>query len=268
MRAAFALLVVAAAAALAWWLLGGPAGAPSPLPARDGVEATTAPPAEAPPVEGAPPGAPTLPARPEAPVVPVPRGPTPAVEGKGDLVVVLAPPEGAAAPADVRLDIERIGPRLSSYPLATRQEDGSWRYAGIPTGRYRVWVLSAGWRDASGETAVADGEEARLTVALVPGASARFRVVDWAGEAPPKFTLSVFDARMRPVAASFQTSATRVRVPAGKELGGVPEGLLIGLKPGTYTLRATGEAGDTDEKTFEARLEGEPPAVELKLKKR
>jgi hypothetical protein len=262
-RAAFVLLVVLVVGALGWWLLE-PAGTPRP---GGTVEDERAPerPVEAAPAER--PATPTLPARTVIEKKPEPEPLAAVAAGKGDLLVVLVPPEGAAVPVDVKVDLEPLGPKFSAYPLALRQEDGSWRYTAIPAGRYRVWVLSPGWRDATTEVTVGPDATATAAVAMVAGASAKFRVSNWAGEAPPKFSLSVFDGRKLPVAASFQTTATRVRVPAGKALGGVAEGFLIGLKPGTYTLRATSEEGDVDETTFEARLGGDPPDLELKLKR-
>jgi hypothetical protein len=262
-RAAFALLVVVALGALGWWILR-PAG--TPRAAGPYVGETDAEPAVG-PASAEKPATPTLPARTVVAKKQEPKAPSSPAAGKGDLVVVLVPPEGGAVPLDAKIDLEPLGRKFSAYPLALRQEDGSWRYTAIPAGRYRVWVLSPGWRDASAEATVTNDAEARASIPLAPGASAKFRVVTWVGEAPANFSVSVFDGRRLPVAASFQVSATRVRVPAGSSIGGATEGTLIGLKPGTYTLRATGEGGEIDEATFEAKVGGEPTEVELKLKR-
>ncbi len=263
MRAAIALLLVAVAAALLWWVLSPSSGAPLGAPAGEGSMDAAAPSEVSP----SPPAQPTLPSRP----VVAPRPKPPAVSGpwnpdRGDLVVALTVPEGTAAPAAPKMEIELLGPSLPSMPLPLVQPDGTWKYEGLPVGRYRVWVLCDGWRDAYAEGKVEKDGEGRIDVAMTPGASATFKVTNWFGQDPPKFSVVLLDGRMMPVAASWELPANRFRVPAGKAVEMPPEGRVIGLKPGTYTLRATSEEGETDEATFQARV-GRVASVELKLKK-
>lgn len=287
-RALLLLLALAAAGFLLWWAFSPAGGGPASVPAMDegsmdeGNGAPAAPP-EGAMGAGSPEGAPSGPIRVPASSAPgatgeaVPSTPsvapartispsTPWNPDRGDLRVALVVPEGGAKPKTPKVDVEMLGTALPVPPLALEQEDGTWRYEGLPVGRYRVWVLAEGWRDAFAEGKVEKGKEARVEVNLTPGATAEWKVTNYAGDEPATFTLTLLDGRKQPISSTWALSGAPFRLPAGKSVPMPSEGKLIGLKMGTYTLRAQTEDGDSDEVTFQARLD-RPTLLALKLKR-
>ena len=184
----------------------------------------------------------------------------------GTIRVTLAPSDGAVVAKTVRVEIEALGPALSTHPLAVPQQDGTYLFERVPTGRYRLRAMSEGSQEAVAQVAVEKDVEAAVEILLKPGADASYAVSLYSGESPATVTLALLDGRGLPVSASFQTSATTIHLPPDRGAGMPPTGKVIGLKPGRYTLRATSLEGETDEKTFDAKA-GEVVALELRIRK-
>ena len=184
----------------------------------------------------------------------------------GSLRIRLAPGEGLAVGAALRVDLEALGAAPSPYPLAVLQEDGTWAYERLPVGKYRVRVFAPGAQDAVGEATVKKDTEAAVTIALAVGAEVPYRVASYAGDVPAVVTVELLDGRGVRIGGSFHTGAGVAYVGASSTRRLPGEGRVVGLRPGAYRLRATSEAGETDEQAFDAKI-GTSPTVELKLRK-
>jgi len=264
MRTLVALLALALAAGLLWWGLS--RGDASPV-ADDGTQALA--PSEAPPGTAAPPaprpgGLEGAAPRPPRPVAPVDPGAT--VVSYGSLRIRLVPAEGLTVGAALRLDLEPLGAALSPYPLAVLQEDGTWAYERLPVGKYRVRVFAPGAQDAVGEATIKKDAEVAVTIPLAVGVEVPYRVAMYAGDAPDFVTVELLDGRGVRIGGSFHTGAGVAYVSASSTRRLPRDGRVVGLRPGPYRLRATSEAGETDEQAFDAKL-GASPTVELKLRK-
>ena len=262
MRTAIAVLLLVLVAALLWWGLARDAGGP----VVGGGEQDSG--SESPPDPLAPPSA-----RPGGLAGAAPRSTAPktrtgtgeTVVSYGSLRVRFAPASGQTVGGS-RLDLEPFGVALSSYPLAVAQDDGAWLYERLPTGKYRVRATVPGAQDAVGEATIEKDAEAALTIPLVVGVDVPYRVVLYSGDVPELVTVELLDGRGVRIAGSFQTGAGVAHVSASSARKLPGEGGVHGLRPGRYRLRATSEAGETDEQPFEATL-GSPSTVELKLRK-
>lgn len=173
------------------------------------------------------------------------------------------------ATVGVRLDVTPKGPAPSDYPLPLRQEDGTWLYEALPVGRYRVRVVADGLQAAEGDVTVARDQETDLPLTLVPGGALAYRAVLFSGDAPENVRLSLVDGRGVPVLASVQLPAGLVHLAGegrARTLELPPAATVVGLKPGTYRVRATAPSGEFDERAVEIAAGG-PTPVELRIRK-
>jgi len=80
-----------------------------------------------------------------------------------------------------------------------------------------------------------------LKVAVEPAGAIRYRVTLADGSVPADVTLALLDEKERPVTARFQTRSDAAlgtpRTATSAKVG--PEGVVMGVKPGRYILRAT-----------------------------
>lgn len=261
-----ALVVVAILGGAAYLALRPPAGT-VPTVRDPGPTTPTAPPPAAVPVAPTPGlaagGAPPVKA------VAGPRVVGGVIRDHGAARLTLTLPDGVDANVAVRLDITPKGPAFAEYPLPVREEDGTWRYAQLPVGAYRVRVVADGLQAADVDVKVRADEETTVPVTLVRGGAIAYKAVLYSGEAPEAVKLALVDGRGVPVDSSIQLPAGMVHV--GQDTRALnldlpAEARIVGLKPGAYRLRATAPSGEFDEQTVDVTL-GEPVAVELKIRK-
>lgn len=223
--------------------------------------------------DAAPPSVPVTPlavgaSRPSPPVGPAMKDGV--LRDRGAVRVRLSfPADLDPATVGVRLDLTPKGPAPSDYPLPLRQEDGTWLYEALPVGGYRVRVVADGLQAAEGHVTVARDEEADLPLTLVPGGALAYRAVLFSGDTPEHVRLSLVDGRGVPVAASVQLPAGLVHLsgePRMRTLELPAAATVVGLKPGTYRVRATAPSGEFDEQAVEVAAGG-PTPVELRIRK-
>jgi hypothetical protein len=184
----------------------------------------------------------------------------------GDLVVTLVPPAGAEAPTSVRVDAEPIGFAVHAKALALEQEDHAWRYAALPVGRWRVRAFVAGFIDVAKDVDVRQDVETAVSLPLERGATASWKVSLLSGEAPETVRIALLDGRGVPREASYETAGSTFHA-APDAVPALPSsGRVVGLKPGSYRLRATSAEGESDEKSFQVAA-GETTAIEFTLRK-
>ncbi len=266
MRALLAFVLLAVLGLVAWWGLSDRAKVPPRPEDRRSVDTGSGAPA---PIEAGP--------RNPSGLAPMPRPARVSVAellaqgkvGNGSLLVALAPAAGMDAPKGVRVDVEALDIPAAIHPLALPQDDGAWLFERVPIGRWRVRAYVTGALDATALVTVAPGALAEVTIPLVPGADAAWKVTV-AGDEPPEVVhVALLDGRGVPIEATYQTAYTTLHAAAGKVPVLPLEGRVVGLSPGSYRLRAwlPGSEGDADEKPVTVRA-GEHPVVELRLVKR
>ena len=150
-----------------------------------------------------------------------------------------------------------------------RQEDGTWLYDALPVGGYRFRLVADGLQAAEVEATVRVDAETAVPVTLVAGGAIAYKAVFFTGETPEAVKLSLVDGRGVPVVSTIQVPAGLVHLGADARALNPdlpPEARIVGLKPGSYRLRATAPSGEFDEQTVDVKL-GEPIAVELKIRR-
>ncbi|MBL9085698.1 MAG: hypothetical protein JNM10_01015 [Planctomycetia bacterium] len=267
MRAPLAATALVAALAFGAWLL----LRPSPGTVVAVREPAPATPAPARPADVPPSATPNLAA---TGVTPAPRATGPRVVGgvikeRGTVRVVLTLPAGVEPTVPLRIDVTSKGPALADYPLAVRQEDGTWLYESLPVGAYRLRVVADGLQATEADAVVRADAETPVPVTLVAGGAIAYRAVFLTGEVPEAVKLSLVDGRGVPVVSTIQVPAGMVHLGAdvrALNLDLPAEARIVGLKPGAYRLRATAPSGEFDEQAVDVKL-GEPVAVELKIRR-
>jgi len=200
------------------------------------------------------------------PVAPPARTTGPTVVRTGDVVVTLAPPAGVELTTGLVIDAEPIGFAVHAKRLALEQEDHSWRFVELPVGRWRVRAFVPGFLDASKDAEVREGVETAVSLPLERGAMASWKVSLLSGEVPETVRVALFDGRGVPREATYETAATTIHgLPEALPVL-APTGRILGLKPGTYRLRATSPEGESDEKSFVVAV-GETAALEFTLRR-
>lgn len=267
MRAPLASAALLAALGFAAWLLLRPSpvrvvAVPDPVPVT--------PAADRPAAVAAPAATPSLAATGTAPAPAAgPRVVGGVIREHGAARLTLTLPAGVDATVPIRIDVTPKGPAFSDYPLAVRQEDGTWLYETLPVGAYRFRVVADGLQAAEVEATVRRDAETAVPVTLVAGGAIAYRAVFLTGEAPEAVKLSLVDGRGVPVVSTIQVPAGMVHLGAdvrALNLDLPAEARIVGLKPGAYRLRATAPSGEFDEQTVDVKL-GEPIAVELKIRR-
>lgn len=200
------------------------------------------------------------------PPKPPERAPAAIAVRTGDLLVTLAPPEGVALPEAFRIDAEPIGFSVHVKRLPLEQPDHAWRFDELPVGRWRVRAFVAGFVDVSKDVDVKQDVETPVALSLERGAVATWKVSLLSGAAPETVRVALLDARGVPREATYETSYSTIHAAPGALPPLEATGRVIGLKPGTYRLRATSPEGESDEKSFEVAV-GETATVEFTLRR-
>src|SRR5687768_7568090 len=182
MRNSVAAVCLLAAAGFVGWLVLKPHAKEVEVGDGDAVPATPAQVAPPAPFVSGPRTAPKRTARPDA-GKPRATGTT-AIVGRGSVRVALTTPAGEDLGTAVRLDVDSLGATLEHYPLAARQDDGSWLYASLPVGKYRVRAIVPGFQSATVEAKVAADEETSVALPLAVGGEIDFKTLLYSGEPP------------------------------------------------------------------------------------
>lgn len=190
------------------------------------------------------------------------------VTATGSILVIPVPPEGQPIPKDIVIEIEAIGPELPAKPLAQMLEGDQYRYESILVGKYRIRIWGDVWVDSTAEVAVTADQESRVEVLLWRGGLVQYKTNPGASELPESVTVEVLDGRKQPIRARFQsrTPGAESSPMVGLSATLPPNGVVMGLKAGHYTLKGTTPRGESDEQIFEIK-EGETAALSLRLRK-
>ena len=194
---------------------------------------------------------------------PEPAGPKPPTGPRGSvdvrtlpratlLVVVVGGDDQPVSADALRLE---VGPARGSREWASTPvfrfdpETKTWRADEVPVGPVEVRV--------SGDHVVeqartfqqtSEGGEA-LKLKVEPAGAVHYAVTLADGTIPAEVTLTLLDEKERPVPARFQARSATVlstpRTATTVKLG--PEGVVMGLKPGRYILRATSPTENTSD---------------------
>lgn len=149
------------------------------------------------------------------------------------------------------------------------EEDGSWRFDRVIAGEVSIRVRGD---HVVGQTVTAVVQRDRETLAQVHlehAGAVRYDVNTYAKTRPPQVLVELFDQAGRPTEAWFQVrtsrSMTQPMLKKAHTLG--PEGVLFGLRPGTYRVKATNvetDEWDDGEVTVEA---GKTAALSLTVRR-
>lgn len=218
------------------------------------------------------------------------RGPAPSPEAAtpadAPTPVVVDPrtlPKGAlevtvAGPDDVALAVEGITVHLEPGPgskewiatplLLADGALGTWSCAEVPAGPVRVRVTGDHVLETVLDTRVEAGGANSVRVQVDRGGALTYDVKLFSGEAPEQVTLTLLDARRQPVRARYQVRTQRVLTQprSATVMSQGPEGVVFGIPPGRYTLRAVSPAEESDESEVEI-TPGVTVAVSLRIRR-
>jgi hypothetical protein len=263
-------LILAALAAAAVWFVSRPDGDPRVEPI-EGVERGGAR------EDGAEPTAPgglrgTGSEEPPPPVRPEPRGAIvdPRTIPRGGLEVLpLGPDQQPIPPGELSMRIEAVGRAFWSQPLALPDpETKVWSFKNIPAGPVQVRVSGDHVVETVAEATIEKDVVKSLKVLLDRAGALAYHVVLYSGEQPPEVTLTLLDLRDKPVAARYQerspTRLTQAQKATTMKQG--PDGLVLGVLPGRYRLKAVSPNDEWDAVEVEA-VTGQTVAVEIRLRR-
>lgn len=182
----------------------------------------------------------------------------------GAVTVTLVPPAGAALPKSLSFDAQPSGFVHAPKPLPAEQDDGSWRYDSLPSGRWRIRAFVPGFVDASKDVDVTPDGEATITLALELGGAATWKVALATSQIPELVRVALLDGRGIPIDGTYQTAATTLHASPSSVPALPAEGSVVGLKVGRYRLRASTVDGDPKEQPFEVKA-GETVRLEFTL---
>lgn len=246
------LIAALLAVGLAAWLLVGGGEKRSAQEVLEAERAAAAPPGPPAPIPGTALDAPRAGA--SGPREKAATGPRGSVDvralPRGPLVIsVVGADDQPLAPDDVRLT---LGPAKGQRDwdttplLVPDPETKAWQAEQVLAGPVEVHVSGAFVveKSVTVNVAVEKAEPVRLRVERA--GAIHWTVTLAGGQVPEQVELSLLDAQERPTPARFQTqSATALGTPrTGTRLKEGPEGVVLGVKPGTYVLRARSPADE------------------------
>ena len=189
-----------------------------------------------------------------------------AITEHGSLRIELDVTDGRPAPAYPRLYIEAVGPALVHTPLPAPSDGGTWLFDSLPVGAYRLRASAEGYQALVLPVTVERDREARLRVPLVPGAEIAYESVLYSGEVLEHVRLELLDGRGVAQSYVLEIASGPMNVEAGKAVRVPGTSRVVGLKPGTWRLRATADSGETDEETVTVAA-GEPAKVRFEIRR-
>ena len=182
----------------------------------------------------------------------------------GSVTVTLVPPPGATVPKHLSFDAQPVEFAHAAKPLPVEQEDGTWRFNELPSGKWRIRAFVAGFVDAAKVVDVRPDGEASVSIALEVGGAASWKVALTTREVPELVRVALLDGRGQPIEGTYQTIATTLHALPSTVPALPAEGKVVGLKVGHYRLRASTVDGDPKEQPFEVKA-GETVALEFTL---
>lgn len=260
------LLLAAVAVFLVLRPAPGPVDVADPGPAEPAPEAAPAPGLS---LEGA---AAPRPAPEPAPAGPrVPTAIDPRTLPKGGLQVVVAGPDDAVLPTEgVRVHLEPApgSKAWHATPLLLADvERATWTSDDVPAGPVRVRVTGDHVVETTLDTRVEAGVTGSVRVRVDRAGLLAYEVKLYSGEAPEQVTLTLLDARRQPVRVLYQvrTQAVLTQPRAATSATQGPQGVLLGVPPGRYVLRAVSAAEEYDEREVELAA-GQSASVSLSIR--
>jgi hypothetical protein len=219
--------------------------------------------------------------RPAAPASKEPAGPRGSVDWRkvprGSLVVVVVGADDAPVPPEevsVMVGPAPGGRAWPSTPLLHIDEEGKrWHSDEIPAGPVEVRVTGDHILPKTLTVKVTAAEDAvslpagPVKVKVQRAGAIAYTVKLNDGTVPAHVTLTLLDARERPLTVGYQArSETELTTPkfAPKATQG-PEGVVFGVPPGSYTLRATSPADETIDTRVDV-VAGETATVAISIR--
>lgn len=269
MRSPLVLVLVLAAAAAGYLLLAGGEESvyePRPLEEIGDAESTLLPTNDAPgrprrSPEGTRPAA----AKRRAPVVVDPR-----TVPRGRIDVRPVGPDGRpVASKTLRVSVEPTGrPDWVSRLGQVDPETGVWSFPKTLAGEVLVHVYGDFVSDARQKAVVEANDTTQVTVRLQPAGAIRYEVELSDRTRPKEVILTLLDEAGQPVEAWYEVRAGRAsgKPRRARRIKQGPQGVLFGLAPGRYRLRAALERGEGYELPVVV-LAGEAQAVSFELRR-
>jgi hypothetical protein len=128
-------------------------------------------------------------------------------------------------------------------------ESETWMFRKILAGEVEVHVYGEHVVDTRARARVEAGKRARKVVTVDRAGAIKYGVTGADGKPPAKVTLSLTDEEGKPVRAYYQTvsvkALTQPRFATSRAEGA--EGMVFGIPPGRYRLRAENEINEWDE---------------------
>lgn len=270
MRLHWPLLSAALLAAVLYLLLREDA----PRPSLDDAPAVPAPAAPDPGTFG---GAQLTGSKPAgATAAPAPKASPPSIDPRtlprGPLSVAVFGPDDRPIPSEeVRV---QVGPGKGSREwhatplLLTEPGSNVWHSTDVLAGAVEVRVTGDHLVTKSVQVKVAPGTPTDLKVHVDRAGAIAYAVTLFSGEAPEQVTLTLLDAQRKPVAAQFQVRTPSVLTTPrfSSTITQGPQGVVLGIAPGRYTLRAVTAEDEYDEAAVEIAA-GATVEVNLSIRK-
>lgn len=211
-----------------------------------------------------------------AAAAPAPKAPPPSIDPRtlprGPLSVAVFGPDDRPIPSeDVRV---QVGPGKGSREwhatplLFTEPGSNVWRSTDVLAGAVEVRVTGDHIVTKSVQAKVVPGTPTDLKVYVDRAGAIAYAVTLFSGEAPEQVTLTLLDGQRKPVAAQFQVRTPSVlttpRFSSTVTQG--PQGVVLGIAPGRYTLRAVTADEEYDEVAVEIAA-GATVEVSLSIRK-
>ena len=142
-----------------------------------------------------------------------------------------------------------------------------FRFHRLPPGEVRVYVGGDLVIEGTLTLTIQGGSMSRRTLRVKRAGAIRFDIQHPDRSRPVDVRLSLIDAQEKPVSARYRPHQEGEKIPRpqqGRTVRVPPEGVIYGLKDGTYTLKAVVLKGGAGETTVTVRV-GETTSVILPL---
>jgi hypothetical protein len=189
---------------------------------------------------------------------------------KGSLLVrPVGPDHEPLGDRSLRVYVTVKGDPRTRLPGPYDEERQAWRFPDVTAGPARVRLEGDHVVGREQDVVVAASRETAVDVVLEPAGALRYDVVTYAKTRPKQVRLEVTDARGKPVRAWFQERTPRRLTQArrAEHVTQGPQGVVFGLPPGRYKLKATSIASDEwDEEEVVAQA-GQTAEVTLEIRR-
>ncbi|MHC5012549.1 MAG: hypothetical protein ACYTG6_16655, partial [Planctomycetota bacterium] len=190
---------------------------------------------------------------------------------RGEIKVTPRDPNGEfLSPKSLAVHIEGAPRPFHIAPTGLPDyETGTWHFRRVIAGAVKIRVTGRHLAETIVDADVPPNGVVEVDVEVAPAGALSYSVVLYSGEQPETVTLTLLDhGSGEPVRVGYQAlsaesmSAERLT----KEITLGPEGIVFGIRPGRYLLRATSPEGELEEADVEVEA-GKTLPVEIRIRR-